>query len=239
MFLTIFFGPSCIFCTCISAIISTVWGFVRTGRFIFVFVICMKYIVLDNFKIYQLIEWLLSNVIWAIVQLCHGENKLLFDELMINEWLLSWQEQVTFRWDVEEWVSDCSLMPSEQVFSYILARTSYFFQWENDEWVSEWLLLNTMRTIFQLYHGENKLRVSEWLLLNTKRTIFQLYHGENKLRVSEWLLLNTKRTNFQFYHGENKLRVSEWLLFIAKWTKIQLYHSKKKLLFDEMMSILY
>jgi hypothetical protein len=26
--------------------------------------------------------------------------------------------------------------------------------------------------------------VSEWLLFNTKRTIFQLYHGENKLDMS-------------------------------------------------------
>jgi len=32
---------------------------------------------------------------------------------------------------LKEWVSDCCLMPNEQIFRYIMARTSYI-RWEDD-----------------------------------------------------------------------------------------------------------
>jgi hypothetical protein len=33
------------------------------------------------------------------------------------------------------------------------------------EWVSEWLLLNAMWAMFQLYHGENKLHFDEMMMM--------------------------------------------------------------------------
>jgi hypothetical protein len=55
----------------------------------------------------------------------------------------------------------------EQVFSYIMERTS-----------------------FQLYHGENKFSAISWreqvFSYIMERTSFQLYHGENKFLAISW-----------------------------------------------------
>jgi hypothetical protein len=51
------------------------------------------------------VEWgserLLLNANSAIFQLYYGENKLIFDEMLMSFALL-WREQVNFRWDVDE-----------------------------------------------------------------------------------------------------------------------------------------
>jgi hypothetical protein len=60
--------------------------------------------------------WVIVNTKWAIVQLHHGE----ITELMSNRSTVSWRDYRV------EW-----LTPSEQSFSCIMERTSYF-QWDDD-----------------------------------------------------------------------------------------------------------
>ena len=74
-------------------------------------------------------EWLLFNVNWAIIQLYHGENKLLFNELMMKSAsyshnTLSWIFIVIAHWNnsprIDRHVAPLGhiiLIPSQPVFA--------------------------------------------------------------------------------------------------------------------------
>ena len=81
-----------------------------------------------------------------------------------------------------EWVSDCSLTPKDQLFNYIMKRTSYIsMRW----WWSQFCLdIQDFQNITDLYEFiflillENKLKIFRWKLLQfiipTKITSVQM-----------------------------------------------------------------
>jgi hypothetical protein len=67
-------------------------------------------------------------------------------------------EQITLT-RVNEWVSHCCLAPSEQCFSYIMARTSYFS--------TGWWWCTLCLIFLELAHWSNSPRVDMTLHLDT------------------------------------------------------------------------
>jgi len=81
---------------------------------------------------------------------------------------------------------------SENVKNDFIILTG-FIHTSRKTWESEWLLLNAIWAIFQLYHGDNNLHLLRWKwcllcgwVFSANSVIFQLYHDGNKLHSLRW-----------------------------------------------------
>jgi hypothetical protein len=92
-------------------------------------------------------EWLLFKAKWWIVHLYHDENKL-------------------------HPMSDCCLTPNDELFTYIMTRTSYI------QWV---IVVERQMMNCSPISWREQVTSNEWLLFNAKWWIVHLYHDENKL----------------------------------------------------------